>query len=78
VTLPLGSPSMYNTVMVRSISVKHKKRGPAPTGVNPIMAFRPLPPLRAAVEAFANAQGISISDALRHLVERGLKRAGKP
>ena len=42
------------------------------------MAFRPLPPLRAAVEAFANAQGITISDALRQLVERGLKRGGKP
>jgi hypothetical protein len=65
---------MYNRVMVKSNSVKQRKRGPPPTGINPIMAFRPLPPLRAAIEAFAKANGISVSDAMRRLIEAGLKR----
>jgi hypothetical protein len=67
---------MYNRVMTTLNPVKHKKRGPAPTGVNPIMAFRPLPPLRAAVNAYAKAKEISVSEAIRHLVELGLKANG--
>jgi hypothetical protein len=40
------------------------------------MAFRPQPPLRAAIEAHAKAGDISVSEALRDLVERGLKAKG--
>ncbi len=74
--LPLGSPSVYNRVMARSNSVKHKKRGPPPTGVNPIMAFRPMPPLRAAVAAYAKANEVTVSEAVRRLIELGLKAKG--
>jgi hypothetical protein len=42
------------------------------------MAFRPLPPLRAAIEAYAKAKEVSVSDAMRHLIEAGLKRRRKP
>jgi len=58
--------------MAKSNPVKQRKRGPAPTGVNPIMGFRPLPSLRVAITSHAKAEGISISDAIRRLVELGL------
>ena len=64
---------MYNRVVARSNPVKHKKRGPAPTGVNPIMAFRPRPALRAAIEAYAKGNDVSVSEAVRQLIERGLR-----
>jgi hypothetical protein len=60
--------------MAKSNPVKHRKRGPAPTGVNPLMAFRPQPPLRAAVEAYAKANDFSMSEAIRRLVELGLTK----
>jgi hypothetical protein len=41
------------------------------------MAFRPLPPLRAAIEAYAKANGVTVSDAMRRLIEAGLKRPPK-
>jgi len=41
--IALGLLSVYNTDMAKSNPVKHKKRGPPPTGINPIMAFRPRP-----------------------------------
>jgi len=65
---------MYNRVMVKSNPVKQRRRGPRPTGINPIMAFRPLPPLRASIEAYAKANDVSVSDAMRRLIEAGLKR----
>jgi hypothetical protein len=65
---------MYNRVMAKSNPVKQRKRGPPPTGINPIMAFRPLPPLRASIEAYAKANDVSVSDAMRRLIEAGLKR----
>jgi hypothetical protein len=68
---------MYNRVMPKSNPVKQRKRGPSPTGVNPIMAFRPLPPLRASIEAYAKANDVSVSDAMRRLIEAGLKRPPK-
>ena len=59
--------------MAKSNPVKQRKRGPAPTGVNPIMGFRPLPPLRADIVAYAKAEDITLSEAIRRLVELGLK-----
>jgi hypothetical protein len=41
------------------------------------MAFRPLPPLRAAIEAYAEAKEVSVSEAVRQLIEAGLKRRPK-
>jgi hypothetical protein len=63
--------------MVKSNPVKHRKRGPAPTGVNPIMAFRPPPSLRSAIEAYAKTNDVSVSEAMRVLIEAGLKRPPK-
>ena len=61
--------------MVRPNPIKQTKRGPPATGINAIMAFRPLPPLRAAVEAYAKVNAISISEGMRRLIELGLKRS---
>jgi hypothetical protein len=63
--------------MAKSNPVKQRKRGPVPTGINPIMAFRPLPPLRAAIEAYAKTNEVSVSEAMRQLIEAGLKRRPK-
>jgi hypothetical protein len=41
------------------------------------MAFRPLPQLRAAIEAYAETNEVSVSEAVRRLVEAGLKRRPK-
>ena len=41
------------------------------------MAFRPLPPLRTAIEAYAKTNEISVSEAVRQLIEAGLKRRPK-
>jgi hypothetical protein len=62
--------------MARSNPAK-RKSGPAATGVNPIMAFRPPPPLRSAIEGYAKDNEVSVSAALRRLVEVGLKAKGK-
>jgi hypothetical protein len=61
---------------VSRLVVKQKKprMGRPPTGINPIMAFRPLPPLRAEIEAYAEESGVSISEAMRQLIEAGLSR----
>jgi hypothetical protein len=64
--------------MSKSNPVKHKKRGPPPTGINPIMAFRPPPQLRVAIEAYARENEVSVSEAMRTLIEAGLKRRPKP
>lgn len=53
--------------------IEHKKRGPEPSGVNPIMAFRPPPRLRSAIEQYAKTNEVSVSEALRRLLELGLK-----
>ena len=62
--------------MGRSNLVKQKKRGAQPTGVNSIMAFRP--PLRFAIEAYAMTREISLSEAIRRLVELGLRAKSEP
>jgi hypothetical protein len=41
------------------------------------MVFRPLPPLRTAIEAYAETNEISVSEAMRQLIEAGLKRRSK-
>jgi hypothetical protein len=41
------------------------------------MAFRPAPPLRTSIEAYAKTNEISVSDAIRRLVEQALAKDGK-
>jgi hypothetical protein len=40
------------------------------------MAFRPPPPLRSSIEGYTKENEVSISEALRRLVELGLKATG--
>ena len=73
-----GSLFMYYTYVMRSISVLQKKRGrgrPA-TGHDPVTAIRLSDELRASVDAWAERQKDkpSRSEAIRMLIERGLKR----
>ncbi len=61
--------------MARSITVAQKGRiGRPATGITPLMAFRPPLPLRAAIEAYAKSNEVSVSEALRRLVELGLAK----
>jgi hypothetical protein len=66
--------------MARSISVKQKKKplGRPPTGVTPLVAFRPPVELVEAIDKWAAASGMSRSEAMRQLIEAGLKRRPKP
>ena len=71
----------YTYLMAKSIDVIQKKRGrgrPA-TGTAPLIALRMPPEERQAVEAWAAKQPnkLSLSMAIRRLVERGLA-AGEP
>jgi hypothetical protein len=54
-------------------SVVHKKRGRPATGANPIIQVRFPPELIGQIEAWAKREKTTRSDALRRLVERGLK-----
>jgi hypothetical protein len=60
--------------MAKSNPAIQRKRGPAPTGINPMMGFRPLPPMRAAIEAYAKTNEVSVSEAMRRLLEAGLMK----
>jgi hypothetical protein len=42
-----------------------------------MMGFRPLPLMRAAIEAYAKTNKVSVSEAMRQLIEAGLKRRPK-
>lgn len=48
------------------------------TGLDAVSAVRMSEDLTAAVDAFAEAQGMARSDAIRRLVELGLRAAPKP
>ena len=63
--------------MKKSTKVAPKKRGRPGTGKDPHMAARMPPPLIEQVEAWAEANQTSRSDAFRRLVELGLKAKGK-
>jgi hypothetical protein len=60
--------------MKKAISAK-QKIGRPPTGVTPMIGFRAEPSLRAAIEKWAKQQSDEpkLSDAVRRLVELGLK-----
>jgi hypothetical protein len=63
--------------MKKSIKVRPKKRGRPATGKDPQITTRMPPPLIAEVEAWAAANGTVRSEAIRRLVELGLKARTK-
>jgi hypothetical protein len=65
--------------MAKSIKVTPKKRGRPATGKNPITSVRFPPALTEAIDAWAAKTdgGIAHSEAIRRLVELGLKAKGK-
>jgi hypothetical protein len=75
----LGSSSRLaftlNVIMAKSVSVKRKKPGRPATGTDPLMGFRASPVMRASVVRRAETQPDkpSLSEAIRRLVELGLK-----
>jgi hypothetical protein len=64
--------------MKKAISAK-QKIGRPPTGITPMIGFRAEAALRAAIEKWAKQQPDEpkLSDAIRRLVELGLKAKGK-
>jgi hypothetical protein len=59
-------------IMAKSISVKRKKGRPA-TGTEPLYGVRIADTLMKQIMDWAKAQGASRSEAIRRLVELGLK-----
>jgi hypothetical protein len=66
--------------MAKSIKVKPKKRGRPATGKDPLMGFRASPEMRASVVRWAENEPDqpTLSEAIRRLVELGLKAKAKP
>ncbi len=60
--------------MAKSISVKQKKRGRPATGVRPIIGLRLSVSDIARVDRWAAEHKVSRSEAVRLLIERGLKK----
>ena len=60
--------------MAKSISVKQKKRGRPATGVRPIIGLRLSDSDIARVDRWAAEHEVSRSEAVRLLIERGLKK----
>jgi hypothetical protein len=79
VTLPVGLPSCYTKSMKKVTRVKQKVIGRPRTGITPLMGFRADPVIRAAIVQWAEKQPDmpTLSEAIRRLVEIGLKAKGK-
>ncbi len=65
--------------MKKSIPVNKKSRGrpKRPGGVDPVSAVRLPEDITANVDSWGASQGVSRSEAIRRLVELGLKAKGK-
>jgi hypothetical protein len=65
--------------MKKEISAKQKSAGRPATGITPMMGFRADPVIRAAIVRWAEKQPDmpTLSEAIRRLVEIGLKANGK-
>ncbi len=72
-TLSFGSLNRYTRIVARSIAVIQKKRGRPATGVDPLVALRIPKEAIAEIDAWAKANDTNRSEAIRRLVERGLK-----
>jgi Ribbon-helix-helix protein, copG family len=76
--LPLGSFFRYTYFMAKSIKVHPKKRRGRPaTGKDPLVSARLPPAVVAEVEAWAATNDATRSEAIRRLLEIGLKAKGK-
>jgi hypothetical protein len=60
-------------IMSKSITVKRKKPGRPPTGTEPLYGVRISDELMGRIEKWATENTASRSEAIRHLVELGLK-----
>lgn len=60
-------------IMAKSISVKRKKAGRPATGTEPLYGVRIADALMKQIMDWAKAEGASRSEAIRRLVEIGLK-----
>jgi hypothetical protein len=63
--------------MARSITVVPKKRGRPATGKDPLLTVRAPTELIAAIDAWAAKEKLARSEAVRRLIEAGLKRKAK-
>jgi hypothetical protein len=75
-----GSPRLGFTlyaIMSKSISVKRKKPGRPATGTEPLYGVRIADELMGRIEKWAKDNSASRSEAIRRLVELGLKAKGK-
>ena len=72
-TLPFGLLIRYTEIMKKSIPVRLKKRGRPATGVDPLVAARFPQEAIDRIDAWAKSNGTNRSDAIRRLVELGLK-----
>lgn len=63
--------------MAKSIEVIPKKRGRPATGKDPLLTIRAPAELIASIEAWAEREGLSRSDAVRQLIEAGLAKLSK-
>jgi hypothetical protein len=75
--LPLGLSFVYTVNMKKAISVHKKQRGRPATGQDPLISARVPAPVAAAIAAWATTHGSTRSQAIRRLVELGLKAKGK-
>jgi hypothetical protein len=77
--LPLGLLSCYTKSMKKATPVKQKVMGRPRTGITPLMGFRADPVIRASIVRWAEKQPDmpTLSEAIRRLVELGLKAKGK-
>jgi hypothetical protein len=74
-TLPPACLSCYTKSMKKTTPVKQKVMGRPRTGITPLMGFRADPVIRASIVRWAEKQPDmpSLSEAIRRLVELGLK-----
>lgn len=63
--------------MAKSISVKRKKAGRPATGTEPLYGVRMSDELMGRIERWAEENSATRSEAIRRLVEIGLKAKGK-
>jgi Arc/MetJ-type ribon-helix-helix transcriptional regulator len=61
--------------MPKSISVKRKKRGRPPTGVDPLVGVRLPPQMISNIDQWAKQNNLSRSEAIRRLIERAFTAA---
>ncbi len=63
--------------MKKAISVHKKRRGRPASGQDPLMSARVPSEVVAAIKAWQTSHGVTGSEAIRRLVELGLKAKGK-